>query len=236
MKYSEYGELVIAYDGTRYWRKRVFPYYKAHRRKTRDDSDTDWKALFDALNRIREELRESFPYRVVGTDETEADDVIATLCSTAGDGKTLILSGDHDFVQLHRFGNIAQFDPVRKAWVAHSDPQAFLREHIIRGDSGDGIPNVLSPDDCFVSGQKQKPLTKQRLTDLVTTDPAWYDPDVKRNFERNRQLIDLSCIPQENRDAILSSYEREGGKDRSKLRTYMMEHRLRQLMESISDF
>ena len=37
-KFREYGEVIIACDNKRYWRREVFPPYKAHRKKNRDAS------------------------------------------------------------------------------------------------------------------------------------------------------------------------------------------------------
>ena len=151
----EYGELVIACDNTNYWRKQYFPYYKANRKKARENSDLDWKAVFECLNKIRQELKEFFPYKVVDIESAEADDIIGTIANNYGSEldfgeKILILSGDKDYIQLHKYSNVKQYDPTRKKWVTHNDPQQYLKEHILRGDSGDGVPNVLSSDNCFV--------------------------------------------------------------------------------------
>ena len=81
---NEYGELIIACDGGRSWRKDVFPYYKANRKKSRDESELNWSEIFEALNAIRDELRDNFPYRVIHVNNAEADDVIGALCNEYG--------------------------------------------------------------------------------------------------------------------------------------------------------
>jgi 5'-3' exonuclease len=175
---DEFGELVLAFDGPNSWRKDAFPYYKANRKKAQDKSVFDWNELFTILNKIREEIKFNFPYKVVHLDRTEADDIIAVLSKTTKDDRVLIISGDKDFVQLQNHF-VKQYDPVRKQWVESNDPAAFLVEHILKGDAVDGIPNILSPDNCLVIGQRQKPMTKKRLAELKKSIPD----DLKKNFD-----------------------------------------------------
>ena len=171
---EEYGELVICCDDTNNWRKDSFPYYKAHRKTNRDESDLDWPNIFNCLNAIRDELKEFFPYKHIRVNRCEADDIIGTICHqegvAMGDGKEkiLILSGDKDFIQLQVYSNVSQYDPVRKKMVKHNDPAQYLLEHIAKGDRGDGIPNALSADDTFVSGGRQKPMRANRLEEILS--------------------------------------------------------------------
>lgn len=245
MKFGkEYGDIVIACDDRNYWRRTIFPYYKAHRKKAREESDIDWTAVFEALNRIREELKEYLPYRVIQADGAEADDVIGTLAHkygkficNASDERILILSGDKDFVQLQTYSNVDQFDPVRKKYIKNKDPEKFLYEHIIRGDKGDGIPNFLSADNCIVVGDRQKSITAKKLDVWLSQQPEQYcDENMLRNFNRNKQLIDLSNIPQWVRDNVLNEYEAQGGKGRQHMFNYFIKFKLKGLMESINDF
>ena len=170
---EEFGEIIIACDDKNYWRKQVFPYYKANRKKNRDASEIDWTHVFECFNKIKQEIKEYFPYRVVQVDSAEADDIIATLVGEYGTDlngptKILILSGDKDFIQLHSYGNVKQYDPVRKKWISHNDPKRFLFEQILKGDTGDGVPNVLSPDAVFVSGGRQRPLTQKKIDKIYS--------------------------------------------------------------------
>lgn len=242
VKYKhEYGELVIACDDKKYWRKEFFPHYKANRKKTRDASEVDWNAIFNCLNKIRDELKTFFPYRVIQVEGAEADDVIATLVVKNGNvlntgEKILILSGDKDFVQLQIYGNVKQFDPIRKKFIEHSDPQQFLKEHILKGDSGDGIPNVLSPADTFVSGEKQRKLTQKRMDAMLNFVPSQHPEDIQANFIRNTTLIDLSNVPEKISKAILEEYDKQSSKDKSQLMNYFINNRLKLLMEHIGEF
>jgi 5'-3' exonuclease, N-terminal resolvase-like domain/T4 RNase H, C terminal len=239
---DEYGEIIIACDNTNYWRKQIFPYYKANRKKAISESELNWKSIFDCMNKIRSELKEYFPYRVIDVETAEADDVIAALVGEFGrplntGEKILILSGDKDFIQLHVHGNVSQYDPVRKKWIKHNDPAMFLNEHVLKGDSGDGIPNVLSEDDCLVTGTRQKPLTAKRMNQLLHTIPGKdWDERTYRNFCRNRELIDLSWIPNPIKEKVLTQYNEQTGKNRSKLMNYFIVNKLKNLAEYISDF
>lgn len=243
---SQYGELVIACDTTNYWRRQLFPYYKAGRRAQMDKSNLDWSAIFNALNQIRKEIKEFFPYRVIEIDRVEADDIIATLVKNFNlNEKILILSGDKDFIQLQRYDNVSQYDPVRKRTLETSNPHQFLLEHIFKGDAGDGIPNVLSASDSYVNKIRQKPITSKRIAawsgfhgepsadfvELCNSNPA-----VKLNYERNQKLIDLSFVPDDLSEQIMNEYSAQGGKDRSKILNYFITNKLRHLMDDLSDF
>jgi hypothetical protein len=234
---AEFGELVIASDNTNYWRKQLFPYYKANRRINQQKSDLDWHAIFETLNKIRQELKDYFPYRVIDIESAEADDVIGTLVRNFSEtGPILILSGDKDFIQLHIWPNVKQYDPVRKRWITHNDPEQYLKEQILKGDSGDGVPNVLSNDNCFVVGERQRPLTARKMEKILSTPPEEMDREVARNYIRNAMLIDLSNTPDHIKEKVINSYNVQNDKDRSKLMNYFIANRLKNLTESIGEF
>ena len=235
----EFGEFVIACDNKNYWRRQLFPYYKANRKKSQAESELDWKAIFECLGKIRAELKEFFPYRVIDVESAEADDIIGTLCQEFGNTneKILILSGDKDFQQLQQYINVQQYDPARKKKIICNDPERFLLEHIIKGDAGDGIPNILSDDNSFVVGKRQSPVTQKKLDTLAALNlDGKYDHPNFRNYMRNKQLIDLTQIPANVRQNILESYTLQGGKKSPNLLNYFIANRLRNLTDSIGDF
>lgn len=242
MKFGDdYGELVIACDSGNYWRKQIFPYYKANRKKSQEASDLDWKEIFRCLGVVRSELKEFFPYRVIQIDRAEADDVIATVVEKFGSEMNigeplLILSGDKDFIQLHTYANVSQYDPTRKKWITHNNPDLYLMEHIMKGDSSDGIPNILSNDNCFVIGQRQKPLTAKRIEAFMKVNPSDMETSIARNWSRNAQLIDLKYIPSDIKEKILEEFENESGKDRKKMFDFFIARKLKHLMSSINEF
>jgi len=236
---KEFGELVICADDRNYWRRRMFPYYKAARKKSREDSEMDWSAIFNSLNKIREELKEFFPYKVIQIETAEADDIIGAIVHLEGrelniGEPILILSGDKDYVQLHKYANVKQYDPTRKRWIRHENPDEFLYEHILKGDASDGVPNVLSADNCFVVNTRQKPVTKKRIAEWRT--PENRNEEVQRNFKRNEMLIDLSMIPEDIKNEAIDKYNSDDVNDRSQLLNYFIKNRLRHLMENIQEF
>jgi hypothetical protein len=238
---DDYGELIIACDNTNYWRKKIFPYYKANRKKNIESSELDWKNIFECLNKIRSELKEYFPYKVLDVESAEADDIIATLVTKFGSGlntgeKILILSGDKDFIQLHTYSNVSQYDPTRKKWIKHEDPERFLHEHILKGDAGDGVPNVLSPDNCFVVGDRQRPLTAKKMEKIMGTDLNEMESNIARNYSRNAQLIDLSFTPETIREKVMEQFNSQENRDRSKLLTYFINNKLKNLTEHLGEF
>ena len=237
---NDYGEVVICADGKNTWRKNAFPYYKANRKKHREESELDWSELYRIIGTIREELHELFPYKVLHFEGLEADDIIGTLCHEFGTPMNtgepiLILSGDKDYIQLQKYANVSQFNPVMKKWVRHNDPDRFLMEHIIRGDAGDGVPNVLSADNCIVVGDRQKPITAKKLEAMIQ-NPESMDEQTKIRFGRNKMLIDLGATPENYRKMIIEEFAKEKEVGRSKLFNFFIEKRLRNLMADIQDF
>ena len=236
---NEYGEMIIACDASNNWRRQIFPYYKANRRKNREKSELNWTHIFDTLSKVREELKEYFPYRVIQIDGAEADDIIGTLVDKFGNTseKILIMSGYKDFVQLQRYMNVKQYDPVQKRWRITNDPDRFVKEHIMRGDPGDGVPNFLSADNTFVVGARQKPLSQKKMDAWIHMDPREFcDENMLRGYMRNQQLVDLTFVPENLRVQVLTEYETQAGKGRSKLFNYFIEKRLKNLLESINEF
>ncbi len=231
---QEFGEIVIACDDRNYWRKQVFPYYKANRKKNRDASEINWAQVFDIFNKIKGEIKDNFPYRVIQVESAEADDIIATLVTENNNETILILSADKDFVQLQKYATVKQYDPIRKKWIKEDNPQQYLYEHILKGDQGDGIPNILSDDDTFVTDKRQKPMTQKKI-DLFKSEGISQEM-LKRNFARNELLVDLTKIPENIRNSVINKYNEENGKDRSKLFNYFISHNLKLLMDSVGDF
>jgi 5'-3' exonuclease len=238
---KEYGEIVICADSQDVWRRDLYPYYKANRRKSKGESDLDWKALFVIMDNIRNELIEYFPYKVIKVDRTEADDIIGVVIHHVGtelytgSEKYLVLSADGDYVQLQKFANVDQYDPIRKRWLKHANPEMYLAEHIIKGDTGDGVPNILSPDNCLAIGERQKPMTQKRLT-LLMGGEANMDVETKLRYNRNKQMIDLSQVPQNYKDIILEEWDKPCDVGRGKLFNYFIQKKLKHLITDIQDF
>ena len=230
---SEFGEMVLCYDSRHYWRRDYFPEYKHSRRKGRSTDSKDWDIIFNCLNTIKEEIKSNMPYKSVEVYGAEADDIIATLCSESSD-EVMILSGDKDFIQLQRFPNVKQYSPITKKMINGINADDYLKEHVLKGDTSDGVPNVLSPDNTFVDGIRQRPLSKKKIALMV--DGNFPNEETKRNYQRNKKLIDLTCSPEELRSEILDTYKSAPVNDRSKILNYFIKQRLKTLTESIGEF
>lgn len=236
---AEYGEIVLCCDNRKYWRKDFFPFYKAHRKKAREKSTLDWNMIFNILGNLKEDLKLYFPYKVIDVEGAEADDIIGTLTPLyANSEKVLILSSDGDFLQLQRYGkNVKQYNPTQKKFVVSKDPLTELKEKIITGDSGDGIPNILSPGDTFVRGVRQKVMTENRMTTFMNNNSDDYEDETSRiGYARNRTLIDLTNTPEDIKKSIITTYNNTKPAPRMKLMNYFMTKKLKNLMEVIEEF
>jgi 5'-3' exonuclease len=237
-KASHGPEVVIACDNKNYWRRDIFPHYKASRKKAREASGHDWNSIFNCLGTIRDELMEHSPYKVVTVHTCEADDIIGTLVQKySATQKIMILSSDKDFAQLQKFPNVEQYSPILKKNIKEPLPAAQLKQLIIRGDKSDGIPNILSKDDTFVEGTRQKPITEAKIINWMNQSPEEFCTDeMLRNFKRNEMLIDLTKIPEALKTTILDTYEAAKGKTRQEFMNYMIANRLKNLIEVIDEF
>lgn len=235
---KDYGDVVLCCDNRKYWRKEFFPFYKAGRKKTREKSDLDWHLIFDMLAKFKVELKDNFPYKVVDVEGAEADDIIGTLVPLyAPHEKILILSSDGDFLQLQTYGsNVKQYNPAQKKFVKSENPTEELKEKIIRGDKGDGIPNMFSPSDCFVRDLRQKPVTKSVLDKYLKESVDNYSETDKANYIRNATLIDLTMIPKDIKEKIINTYNDVKPASRQKLLNYFIEKKLKNLMDVIEEF
>ena len=240
---KDYGDMVIACDSKNVWRREFFPNYKAGRKANREKSDHDWNAIFTMLGNIRNEIRENLPYKVLELETAEADDIIAALVRRVQNRvspnhlkKILILSGDKDFIQLHN-EFVKQYNPVLNKYVGKDEnPALYIKEHILKGDRSDGIPNVLSDDDVFIEGRRQKPLSRKKIDSWLEEVLMTMTEEEEKNYNRNRKLIDLNCIPQESEDNINNERDNVKVATRDKILNYFIKNKLKTLIEVIDEF
>lgn len=230
-----YGQIVLCTDAGNPWRRDFFPLYKANRKKARDNDDNDWKLIFDTLQIVKDEIRDNFPYHYMYVPNCEADDIIGVLTKRFHkEEDILIVSGDKDFQQLLRHENVQQYSPNRNDFIDCGDAKLFLQEHILKGDKGDGIPNILSNDECLDLGIRQTPLRKNILEKYmritIENDDKYY-----RNYIRNQTLIDLDMIPEEIVDRINTEFDNTSPVQ-GKVYDYLREKRITQLLDNIGDF
>jgi 5'-3' exonuclease len=236
---SKYGEIIIACDSKKYWRRDYFPFYKSNRKKDREKSDLDWTLIFETLNKIRDELKEYFPYKVIDVEGAEADDIIGVLTPRlASNGEVLILSSDKDFVQLQKYKNVTQYSPILKKFIQVDNPSQYVKEHIIKGDRGDGIPNFLSPDNVFALGGRQKSINTKKLSEWLNQTPEDFctNDSLMRGYKRNQMLVDLDYIPETIKSAIVETYDNAKSGNKQKLMNYFIENRMRNLIEVLDEF
>lgn len=235
-KFSDkYGELVICNDGGRYWRKDIYPYYKSNRSKAQKKSSMDWDKVHNVMDTIYSEISEVFPYKNIKIRSVEADDIIAIICEKYHTQENIVIvSNDKDFQQLQRFPSVKQFSPIKKKFLVCEKPENFLIDHILGGDSSDGIPNILSDDDVFIDKEKrQKPCGEKRISKMKEELSEWTATD---NWKRNQVLIDFQMIPQEIRDIIIEEFNKEPTGQRKNILNYFIQYKLKNLMDHIEEF
>lgn len=257
---KRFGDLVITTDGNDYWRREIFPHYKFGRKKQRDESEYDWVQIKSSLNTVQKELAEFFPYPVIATPQAEADDIIAVMCDWSQENDLehpfdepkdlLIMSADTDMFQCHKFKNVKQVTPNGMEQIKSKVPlKQFILEHTLTGDAGDGIPNFLSTDDFFYQKSltpdikvRQKPVTatiKKHYMEVMEYDGLvreFRNEEEKKNYERNYQLVDFRCIPDTVRESIIASYQSQLGKDRSSVLSYLINNKIKNLVDRVEDF
>ena len=240
---NEYGQMIICADGMNTWRKDFYPEYKANRKKSRDNSSMDWVEIFRILHTVRDEIRDYLPYKVIHMEGIEADDIIATLTMQTQefgqDEPVMIISSDKDFIQLQKFKNVKQFSPIQKKIVTDKNPRTYLFNHIMRGDSSDGIPNVLSADDTFISEKNQTPLRQKKIDEWLENSDNLrdvMDENTYRNYQRNKKLIDLTDIPEEIQESIINNFNGQTKTPNMKVLNYLIKKRCNNLIEVVEEF
>jgi hypothetical protein len=241
------GEIVICADDENYWRKDIFPNYKASRKATKEASKTDWDSIKAIRTDLEAELREVFPWKVVKADHAEADDVVGVIVKYHNTNdlkllgmmeapqKCLAISSDHDYLQLYRYKHYAQWCP-RKKIILPKPESTFLLEKILRGDSGDGICNVMSHPDSLVNGIKQTSCTN-KFVEAALKAPRDLPPEIMKRLVENRNLIDFDCIPKNISESIIHEYTSANPvKDKTKIFQYCVDRRLKQITEKVSQF
>ena len=238
---KEYGQQILCADSAHPWRRDYFPNYKYQRKQVRletQETSDKWDDLFDIISVVKQEIAENFPYMVLSVDHAEADDIIAILSREAHNlsEPCMIISGDKDFIQLHKYDEVNQYSPIQKKFIKNEDPIKYLHEQIIKGDRSDGIPNILSDDNVFVTGEKQQPIHKKRLQEWAELDNIPLGSITRLNYQRNKKLIDLEEIPLVIQEDIINTYRSYQIPDSSKLLQYFIDHKLKNLMSNINDF
>ena len=251
---GEYGsELVLLADGDSYWRKDIFPEYKFSRKKQREDSDMPWDKVNECKKILLEEMKKYSPYRILIHPKAEADDLFAILVRyvaakrvdetalfDAESERVIMCASDGDLKQLHS-KTVRQHSPMTKTFVTLDGvkPEAFLREKILTGDSGDGIPNVFSSKTCFVEKVRQTPCTQKKMAPILESavlEDGTHDEFVRDRITLNRTLVDFNEIPEYIITEVLELYSKPHRGNKESLFRYLSKNRCSMLLDEIDKF
>jgi hypothetical protein len=235
--YRKYGDVVLCLDSGNTWRKDLFPYYKQGRKKARDNSTVPWNDVFESYNRIIKEIDLIFPYKVLKVEKMEADDIIASICSYDNTQQHIIVSADKDMLQLQRYSNVYNYCTRQKMMLENDNPNYNLKLHILCGDAGDGIPNILSDDDTFIIKEKRQGVMTQKKKDyFMSLEHDKYSVVESRNFLRNKKLIDLSEIPMDLQKEVRKCYIDNKERNNTLIKKYFIKMQLINLLEKVGEF
>jgi len=152
----------------------------------------------------------------------------------------MIVSSDGDFIQLQKYSNVRQYSPILRKTLSERNPIRELQEKVLRGDSGDGVPNVLSSDDVFVrDGGRQKPLSSKTVEIWIKYFDSLQtimDGTTYAQFCRNRNMIDLSCIPVEISKKIMETYKTTPIAPKMKVLNYLISKKCAMLTACAAEF
>ena len=233
-KIGTHHELVLACDGKDYFRKDLFSYYKANRVKNNDCFD--WDDFRYHYPIFKAELPYYFPFKLLEIDKVEGDDIINCITDweiANGNRHIIIASSDTDDLQIsERYPNwVEQYSFKKRGYITCADYNYSLKQHIIEGDKGDGIPNIMSDDDTYMNPAKRsKTLTKKRRDQFEIEIPE----EFQANYERNKSLVDMSQIPDHYRQAIIEEYLKPMPPKEDSIYKYCIKYKLARLMKFIA--
>lgn len=245
---KDYPEVVLAFDsakgGLGYWRRDISYYYKKNRKKARDESGFDWEKIFGYIEQVIAEIRLQMPFKSIRVDRVEADDIIAVLVKRLSfEGrKTLILSGDGDYAQLHKFAGVKQYAPTKKEFVkCKVDPHMDLMVKLIKGDKGDCIASIKCRSDYYytqLEGERAPAITQKWIAELTSVDDprTLMTEEQKARFDENKKLVDFDCIPDTIQQQIVEAYQVAKPAGRATMYNYFMMSGLNKLMNKLQDF
>lgn len=212
---KEYGtNIVLAIDSKDgYWRKRHFEHYKANR----EYSDyINWENVKYASTTLAAELEVVSPFRVIKVPLAEGDDVIGVLVKYHQQfglhEPCLVVSSDGDFFQLLKYDSVAYYSLKERKIVSKSREEVdrLITESIVKGQTGDGYPNIYSPDDQFVNADRprQKAVYEKDILRFVEKGiSACENDEQKKNYLRNQKMYDFDYIDDDVSQAIIAKYE-----------------------------
>jgi 5'-3' exonuclease len=148
---ANFGDLVICLDKSAdgYWRKDVYPGYKAGRKKGREESEINFREVFAEIDGMIEQIKLNLPWKVIEVPRAEADDIMLVLAQEFNKyEKILIHSPDKDMIQAQRDNDtVFQYSSLTKKWIVpenkHDHMDHWVMEHVCLGDASDEVPKVV---------------------------------------------------------------------------------------------
>lgn len=210
--YTNHEDFFFCLDAEREenWRLDYFKQYKGHRRTAKKEFQVG--KVFDYIVSVlmpKCDFDDYFNIKTLILTGVEADDIIATQIMDKPNDINVIISSDHDFLQLKDMG-VIQYDLKRKRveWVSSKfkvesmTANEFKLCKILSGDVSDNIPGVF-PNTGPVKAMKlvQNPtLLKEKLMEC---------PQAIKQFKLNTKLIDFNHIPKRKTQEILEYVQQE---------------------------
>jgi 5'-3' exonuclease len=192
------------------WRMELTKEYKADRCDL--TAKANFKPTFEKTYSkiIPKIIKENTNISKLRLDKLEADDIIAVICKyyekKYPDEKVYIVSGDKDFLQLGR-DNVIFINYKTKKPLILSEEQAKeeLKMKILNGDCSDNIVTIFPKDRKLLSLKKRKELIEN---DSSLQEYFKENPDIKKKYDINCQMIDFNYIPKDLKKNILVEYKK----------------------------
>lgn len=253
---GDFGDLVIAVDskGTP-WRTEINPYYR-NRRRSNLRKDLNTNVVSASYRQIVAEFDKFLPVPVINIPTAEADDIIAVLATEFSFEPNLIISSDHDFEQLLHIDGLSLFKPKRYSaedvyhGVMYNAPRKYKSNqmsyetvtkaqaeiirltHVIKGDSGDDVCNILSPPDSLATGTRQKTISAKKLAALMEECVEGFsDHSIQERFDSNLVMVDMTKIPENIKNAILHEYNNQINKTAVGFGKYVEQYKMYQFKD-----
>ncbi|HET8688946.1 MAG TPA: hypothetical protein VFM18_20240 [Methanosarcina sp.] len=251
---SQYGELVIALDGKNNFRYGIHPNYKFKRKENRDKDDLPWHIIKNCMDKIKEEAKVYWPWKVVWSERAEADDVMVVLTEEVAN-KNIVENGlldeieaepvlidtrDQDLFFLQKYPNVTQYDSRdRKVIKLDENYDTWIKEFIIKGDpQSDSVPNVFSDLNCMADGIKQTAAIKSRMAPILAHKNIFDyndDPKIAKRIRENYQLVIFDGMPIDVRDEIMESWKNAKKASKMVMMKYLIEKKCKNLLEHLEE-
>ena len=236
-------EIVLAID-SKSWREDYFPYYKARRKIKKQQDEIDYQFFYDASNKMIEEIKQYFPWKVIKENSCEGDDILTILAyELHKENEIVLLSSDKDIKQLLVLNNVSFYSYRNDQFESVDNPLEYSLRLILGGDFGDDIPNVLSDSDTFITeGKRQKQCGSKKVDKILEEGITEFIErnKLQENWKRNKTLIELSeqTIPENLWNNVLTQYKMYDNvkPDFINILTFLQNNNLRSLQDKIEEF